>query len=131
MLSGGHTLTSRPNYNKIKSMYLNIDLIKSKNFTLPEIFCMQLLKQNKYENREEELAMYFTDDIFEKFEKQGIITKVKKKRKSDSDFSIIRLTSKGLKLLDDFYTAEADEDNLKIYDWIESIYIKSGKEIGN
>ena len=112
-------------------MYLNIELIKSKHYTIPEVFCMQILKQNKYEDREEEIALYFTDEIFEKFEEKGILDRVKKKKKSDSDFSILRLSKKGSKLLDDFYTAEVDEDTLKIYDWIESIYIRSGKEIGN
>lgn len=112
-------------------MYLNTKLIHDKNFSLQEVFCMQLLKQNRNEDLEDCLAMYLNDEIIEKFEKSGILDKVKKKKKTDSDFSILRLSSKGSKLLDEFYTAEVDEDSLRLYDWIESIYIKSGKEIGN
>src|SRR5690606_12369435 len=104
----------------------------SKSYNLIEVLCMQILKQNKYENREEEIAMYFTDDIFEKFEKQGIITKVKKKRKSDSDFSILRLTSKGSKLLLEFTeTYLVEEEDIIIFEWLKKLYLRLGKEIGS
>jgi hypothetical protein len=97
-------------------MYLNLALITDKEYNLTEVFVMQLLKQNRSEDLEEYLAYYLSDPIIERFEKENILTSIKKKKKSDSGFSVMRLSKKGLELLDLMETPEitvGDEDMVK------------------
>lgn len=111
--------------------YININLVHEKGYNLKEVNVMQLLKQNRSEDMERFLVMYFNDDILEKFDREGIIDKVKKKKKADSDFSIMRLSKKGDNLLEDFQTPEILEEDLTIYSWLSNIYQKTDREIGN
>lgn len=113
-------------------MYLNIKLIHDKNFSLQEVFCMQLLKQNRNESLENYLALYFNDEIIEKFEKQGILDRVKKKKKSDSDFSTFRLSKKGANLLSDFTeTYLVEDEDITVFLWLKNLYLRLDKEIGS
>lgn len=112
-------------------MYLNVKLIEKKKFTLTEVIVMQVLKQNRSEDLEDTLALYFTDDIIERFENEGLLKQVKKKRKTDSEFSVMRLTTKGNKLLEELLTPEVEEQDKKVADWLSEYYKQAGKEVGN
>lgn len=115
-------------------MYLNTRLIHDKGYTMPEVCYMQLLKQNRSEDLEKELAIYFQDEFLEKFTEEGIMSTVKKKRKSDSDFSTYRLSKKGDELLKDFQTPEITKGDLDMFDYLCTMYLKNEDEertIGN
>lgn len=111
--------------------YFNLPLIHEKEFNLHEVIVMQVLKQNRSEENENYLALYLCDDMIEKFTEFGLITYIKKKKKSESDLSVMRLSKKGETLLEDFQTPEIISDDILIYDWLEDIYKKSDKEVGN
>jgi hypothetical protein len=111
--------------------YLNLNLIHDKQYTLPEVYCMQILKQARSEDMEQYLAMYLDDLILEKFAEEKIIDAVKKKKKTSSDFSTYRLSKKGNELLELFETPEINSDDIKIYDWLSGIYQSTEREIGN
>jgi hypothetical protein len=113
-------------------MYLNLALITEKGYNLQEVFVMQLLKQNRSEDLEEYLAYYLSDPIIERFEKENILTSIKKKKKNDSGFSTIRLSKKGDKLLSEFTdTCLVEDQDIMVFDWVKNMYLGLGKEIGS
>lgn len=116
-------------------MYLNLTLTHNKGYNLHEIITMQILKQNRTEDNEDYLAMYFTDEMIERFQTEGIIKSVKKKRKSDSDFKVMRLTKKGEKILELAQTPELEDDgDEQMFEYLCQMYLNHEDEdrvIGN
>ena len=113
-------------------MYLNVNLITSKGFTLREVLILQLLKQNQTEDLEKELVLYLSDDILERFKEDGLITSIKKRRKDESDFRVMRLSTKGKKMLKDFTeNFEGTEEDRIIAEWAIEQYKRKDKEVGN
>lgn len=111
--------------------YINTKLLKSRNLSLNEFAVLSLLRQNKFENNVDILETELTSDILSKFENLGLIEQVKRKNKQQTEIELIRTTKKGNEWLDDIGTAEVCEDSLKIYNWVESIYLGTNREIGN
>jgi hypothetical protein len=112
-------------------MYVNVNLLKSRNLSLHEFAVLSLLRQNKFENNIDLLEKECNIDVLKKFNDLGLIEQVKRKNKAQNELELIRTTKKGNEWLDDINTAEICEDSLKIYNWIAEIYRQSGKELGN
>lgn len=112
-------------------MYINFNLAKTKGLNEVDIMTLQIIKQLRTEpQREENLVNILTDDFLIKMEDRGYIHQIKGK-KSDSELSKIRLTKKGTKLLDDIETAEVNEEDIVLFEWLESFYKAEEKQIGN
>lgn len=112
-------------------MYINYEIMSLKHLSLHELGVLQLIKQNRIEPLSEEIKLSVTStDILEKFTNIGYIEYVKGK-KEQSVFELIRTTKKANDVLEDIGTTSVDEDSLKIYEWVKSIYLNSSKEIGN
>lgn len=112
-------------------MYINVELLKSRNLSLCEFAVLSLLRQNKFENNFHILESELNTDVLKKFEDLNLIEQVKRKNKAQTEIELLRTTKKGNEWLDDISTAEVCEDSLKIYQWIENIYLRTGREIGN
>lgn len=112
-------------------MYINTNLLKSRNLSLPEFAVLCLLRQNKFENNLDILETELNIDVLKKFEDLNLIEQVKRKNKAQNELELIRTSKKGNEWIDDINTAEICEDTLKIYNWIESIYLSTNREIGN
>lgn len=112
-------------------MYLNVDYIHKKGLSLQEVLVLQLIKQNKFENQEDNIAIYLDDEMLLKFDDLGYLDQVKKKRKSDSEFKILRTTKKANDFLDNCEIPEVDEDSIRLFQWVKQIYLNEGKDIGN
>lgn len=105
--------------------------MSGKTLTLYELGVLQLIRQNKIEDLSNEIQFEASEDILSKFSTLGYIEYVKPKKKSDNVYKCVRTTSKGNAVLEDIETPEINEDDLKIFNWLEQIYLDAGKEIGN
>jgi DNA-binding PadR family transcriptional regulator len=112
-------------------MYINFELAKTKGLTPTDVVNLQLISQNKTENLEGIIFDNIPLRILHSYQEQELVTLIKAKNKSESIHNRVRLTPKGHALLEDLQVPEVNEDDLRIFEWVKSIYIKEGKEIGN
>jgi hypothetical protein len=112
-------------------MYINFELAEKKGLSPTDVANLQLISQNKTENLEGVITNNIPLSILNLYQESGYVTLVKAKNKRDSIQNRIRLSTKGNDLLEDLQVPEVNEDDLQLYDWLESIYKKEQKEIGN
>lgn len=109
-------------------MYINFNLAQNHGLILHDIILLQMIYQNKFEDHSKNLEHF--EPSFEKFENQGLVTYIKGK-KNDSKSSLIRLTVKGNKILEEIQIPEINLDDLDVYSWLENVYKQNDKEVGN
>lgn len=110
-------------------MYINTKILEHYKLSLTTFSVLCLLRQNKFEDQSKILESYNGDlDILNGL---GCLEEVKAKNKKQNPFERVRCTQKGQEIIDNVSTAEIDEDSLKIFEWVKSIYLNSSKEIGN
>lgn len=115
-------------------MYINLEILESKCLSLLDIGLLQVIRQNKSEDCSDYLrrcSLSGGQEYFDRFVTADLVEFTKPKKKSDDQFVCIRLSKKGIAWLEEIETPEITEDDLKIYTWLEGIYMNSGKEIGN
>jgi hypothetical protein len=112
-------------------MYINTPILKSKNLSLQEFSVLCLIRQQKFENNTEILESEVNGDILGKFTALGLVEYVSRKNKAQKELDLIRTSKKGNEWIDDINTADVCEDTLKIYNWVENIYLSTNREIGN
>jgi hypothetical protein len=112
-------------------MYINFDLMCKWGLSPIDVINLQLISQNKTESLEEVITNNISLEVLDKYQKSEYVSLVKAKNKADTIQNRIRLTSKGSDLLETLQVPEVNEDDLKLYDWLESIYKAEDKEIGN
>lgn len=112
-------------------MYINTTILKSKNLSLQEFSVLCLIRQQKFENNTEILESEVNGDILGKFTALGLVEYVSRKNKAQKELDLIRTSKKGNEWVDDINTADVCEDTLKIYNWVENIYLSTNREIGN
>ena len=113
-------------------MYLNVDYIHSQKLTAPDIGILQLIKQQRTEDMEDNIATYINDDQFERFFEMGYIETIKGE-KNDSEIARLRLTKKGTKLLENVEIPEITQGDLDMFDYLVDMYMKGDEDrvIGN
>ena len=112
-------------------MYINTTILKSKNLSLQEFSVLCLIRQQKFENNTEILEYELNTEVLEKFKDLGLVEYVSRKNKAQKELDLIRTSKKGNEWIDDINTADVCEDTLKIYNWVENIYLSTNREIGN
>jgi DNA-binding PadR family transcriptional regulator len=112
-------------------MYINFQLAKTKGLTPTDVANLQLIYQNKLESLWEIITETVSLQTLDRYQQLGYVTLVKAKNKSDSIQNRVRLSKKGNEVLEDLQVPEVNSDDLQLYDWLESIYQKEDKEIGN
>ena len=112
-------------------MYINTTILESKNLSLQEFSVLCLIRQQKFENNTEILESEVNVDILGKFQTLGLVEYVSRKNKAQKELDLIRTSKKGNEWIDDINTADVCEDTLKIYNWVENIYLSTNREIGN
>lgn len=112
-------------------MYINFQLAKTKGLTPTDVVNLQLISQNKTESLWEIITETVSLQTLDRYQNLGYITLIKAKNKSDTIQNRVRLSPKGSELLEDLQVPEISEDDLRIFEWVKSIYVKEGKEVGN
>lgn len=114
-------------------MYFNYEYIKSQGATLGDILVLQLVKQLKTDpNVVDPLSKTIknTDEYLLSRESFGWFTEIKGK-KSDPRIAKLRLTDKGLSLLEKSEIPFINNQDEVLYEWVKKMYVKRDKEIGN
>lgn len=109
--------------------YINTRLLESYKLTLIQYSVLCILRQNKFEDQSEFLQEYEYELVH--FRDNNLLEEVKAKNKQESVYKRLRISKKGQEIIDNVSIAEVNEDSLKIFDWVKSVYVKEGKEIGN
>jgi hypothetical protein len=108
-------------------MYINFKILDLKGVSLDDYVLMNIIRQNKFEDVSEKIKEW---GGLKELEKYGLIEYVKGK-KDETEFQRVRLSKLGTKWIEDIQTPEINEDDLRIYDWLEGIYKSLGREVGN
>ena len=111
-------------------MYINFSLLNSRQLTPNEFMFLLAAKTNKTEDNSATIEYHFKD-VLEKFKNTNLITFTKPKNKSENDYNTVRLSSVGNEWVDDLTTAGIIEDDIKLFNWLESVYKSMDKEAGN
>lgn len=112
-------------------MYINFEIAKKRGLAPTDVANLQLISQNKTEKLEEIITDNIPLSVLNWYQELEYVTLIKAKNKSETIQKRVRLTPKGNDLLEDLQIPEVNEDDLMLYTWLESIYNKEQKEIGN
>lgn len=111
-------------------MYVNYQLLNSRQITPHEFMFLLAVKSNKTEDNSSVIEYHFKD-VLSKFKGTNYITFVKTKNKAENEYNTVRLTSLGLDCIDDLTTTDVIEDDIQLFNWLDSLYRSMGKEAGN
>lgn len=109
-------------------MYINFKILQSNGLLPEDAIILQAIFQNRTEDLSNLLELFL--ETIEKFEAQGLVKFIKGSKKS-SPASLVRLSDKGSRILDEIQIPDVNLDDLDVFSFLKDIYIKEGKEIGN
>lgn len=112
-------------------MYINFNVVKFMGYSPSDVFNLQIIFQNRTESLEELILESVSNDTLMSYSDKGLVTFIKEKNKKDTLANRVRIAPNGSELLSTFQIPEVNEDDLKLYDWLESVYKSENKEIGN
>ena len=114
-------------------MYINLEILKSRNVTLWEIGVLQLIKQNRIEDLSEEIQkeVEYTPCI-EKMLDRGYIEFIKGK-KGQTQYQTVRITPLGNELLDLVSTPLVTDGDIEMYKYLCNMYLEEDatRTLGN
>lgn len=112
-------------------MYINFEIAKKRGLTPTDVANLQLISQNKTDSLWGIITETVSLQTLDRYQNLGYITLIKAKNKADTIQNRVRLSTKGSELLEDLQVPQINDDDLQLYTWLESIYKKEGKELGN
>lgn len=109
-------------------MFINLLVLDKSDLLYSDlVFLSAILQINS-----EWVVRNLTEDVYSRFKQLNLIKHIKCKTKTEHYYMSIRLDVKGKQLLKNIYSvSEANEDDLKIKDWLVKEYEKNGKKIGS
>lgn len=109
-------------------MYINFKIAEGYGLIPEDVVVLQIIFQNKFEDQSSLLKSF--ESNINKFESQDMIKFIQGTKKT-SKFKLVRLSDKGSKILEELQIPEINQDDLDVYSWLEGVYKKQDKEIGN
>lgn len=111
-------------------MYLNVNLLKSRNLSLLDLQILQLAKQQRIEDVSDVLSKY--SENVNVLLNSGYLEAIKGK-KVNNEFQKIRTTKLGTETLDLISTPLVTEGDINMYNYLVSMYLEedSTRTIGN
>lgn len=102
-------------------MYINLELLKSRNLSLLDIQIIQLSKQARTEDVSDVLSQYLpiVEDLVEK----GYLELIKGK-KGENELQRIRSTKLGNEILDLISTPVVQDVDIQMYNYLTSLYLE-------
>lgn len=104
--------------------YINIDFLNKSKLCWDDVLYLMLVKQGAEEHLKDEA-------IIEKLLITGCVKKIKRKNKTETENSLLRLDKKGKEFLDKLQEAPITNEVKIVVDWLCEIYLGLGKNIGN
>lgn len=113
--------------------YFNYFFAAEKGIKPEDIINLQLISQNRFEELAEIIETNVTIDVLRDFEQKGYTEYVKSKKKSDTPFKLVRLSSAGKELLELLTTPSISEGDTRMFAYLQSMYLEADEErkIGN
>lgn len=112
-------------------MAINVQYLEKKGLEPYDLMVMELIAQNASEDMLDILLLYVNDECLKRLLAFEIITTVKKKRKADHDFTVMRLSKKGKTILLDGRKTGYTEEDAQLFEYLEQLYNSVEKKIGN
>ena len=102
-------------------MFINFQLIKELNLPLNSVLVLFSANQNRV-NDESATLEEFKDVVRDLFD-LGLLERVKAKTKSQNLYSLVRISPKGKKTLENITTPEVTQGDLEMFDYLKNIYL--------
>lgn len=112
-------------------MYINFKLLDSKALDMDDYLLLHACRQNRTEDLGGFIERKWGEGKIWYLEQQELISHVNPKNKNQNKCHTARITKKGESLLEDLDTPEVNEDDLKLFEWLEGIYKSQEKQVGN
>jgi hypothetical protein len=104
-------------------MYINFSLLRQLNLSVSFIPILFAANQNRTNDESETLSNEaFSDDLKHLYE-LGLLESVKQKKKSETLYNLIRLSTKGRKILEDITTPEISSGDIQMFEYLVQIYL--------
>lgn len=103
-------------------MYINFQLLNTRQITPLEFMFFLAAKGNKTEDNSDIIEYHFKE-VLNKYKDTNLITFVKPKNKSETDYNTVRLTSLGLDWVEDITTPEVTQGDLEMFNYLKNIYL--------
>jgi hypothetical protein len=114
-------------------MYVNYKVLKSHDLTPLEFMFLCAVKGNKTEDNSAFIEYHFKD-VLSKYKDTNLLTFVKPKNKSKTEYNTVRLTSLGLEWIDNITTPSVEQSHIKMRNYLCEMYLNNEDEervIGN
>lgn len=112
-------------------MAINLKYLEKKGLEAYDLFVMDLISQGSSEDMTIPLTMYLNEDCLKRLLALELVTTVKKKRKADHDFKVIRLSKKGRTVFLNARKIGFTVEDQELYKHLSKIYDDFDKPIGN
>lgn len=103
-------------------MYINFNLLNSRQLTPSDFMFLCAVKGNKTEDNSGVIEHHFKDAL-SKFQDSNLITFVKPKNKFQTVCNTVRLTSLGNEWIDDLTTPSVEEHHVKMRNYLCEMYL--------
>lgn len=94
-------------------------------------FIFHLMFMNVSEDMVDELKIHLTPELLSEYETDGYITSVKKKKKNDHYFSVLRLSKKGKEVYRNSQILDYTVEDERLLEYLKAEYENLEKPIGN
>lgn len=105
-------------------MYVNIDFLNKSNLCWNDVLYLILVKQKEENHLNDETVITNLLDL-------SYIKKIKRRNKTETENSLLRLNKKGKEFLDKLEEAPVLEEHKIVAEWLCKTYLGLGKKIGN
>jgi len=112
-------------------MAVNINYLMEKGLSYYDYTVLQLIAQNTDPQIHEELILHMTDESLKRLHALDMLKIVNAKRKTDHDFTRLRLSKKGNMVFKNAQIVDYTEADEKLFDALANLYAKLDKPVGN
>lgn len=102
-------------------MYINFKLIKELNLPLNSVLVLFSANQNRI-NDESATLEEFKEVVRDLFDLE-LLENIKRKNRSQNLYSLIRISAKGKKILEDITTPEVSLGDCEMFEYLKNIYL--------
>lgn len=112
-------------------MAVNINYLMQKGLSYYDFTVMQLVAQNTDPKIHEELIIHITPESLKRLHALDMLSLIKLKRKSDNDYTRLRLSKKGRGVFNNAQIVDYTEADEKLFEALAKLYGKVDKPVGN
>jgi hypothetical protein len=112
-------------------MAVNINYLMEKGLSYYDFTVMQLIAQNTDPHIHEEIIIHMTDESLTRLQGLDMLKLVKLKRKSDHEYTRLRLSKKGKETFRNAQIVDYTKADEALFERLSGLYAKLDKPVGN